>query len=170
MDEKNLDIYGNDAISWSRPLGELEQFESGPNASTWLATTNPDGRPHLTGVGALWHEGRFYVVSGPETRKSRNLAANASCAISLSLPTIDLVIEGTARRVTDVATLERLAQRYRDQGWEATVEGDAFTAPYSAPSAGTPPWYLYEIQPETAYGVATKEPYGATRWRLGTES
>jgi hypothetical protein len=167
MDEKNLDIYGNDPIPWSRPLGELEQFVAGPDASTWLATTDPDGRPHLAGVGALWHDGRFYVVSGPGTRKSRNLAENRRCAISVSLPTIDLVIEGSARRVTDDATLERLAQRFRDQGWEATVDGDAFTAPYSAPSAGPPPWYLYEIEPETAYGVTTKEPYGAMRWRLG---
>jgi hypothetical protein len=166
MDEKNLDIYGHEPIPWSRPLAELEQFEAGPNASTWLATTNPEGRPHLTGVGALWHDGRFYIVSGPTTRKSRNLADRPSCSISVSLASIDLVIEGSARRVTDDPTLQRLAQRYRDQGWEPTVDGDAFTAPYNAPSAGPPPWYLYEIIPTVAYGVATKEPFGATRWRF----
>jgi hypothetical protein len=164
--EKNLDIYGSPPIPWARPLAELRSFVGGPHASTWLATTRPDGRAHLAGVGALWHDGAFYIVSGPGTRKSRNLAENGSCAISVSLPTIDLVIEGRARRVTDSATLERLAQRYRDQGWVPTVEGDAFTAPYSAPSAGPPPWYLYEIRPEVAFGVATEEPYGAMRWRF----
>jgi hypothetical protein len=46
------------------------------------------------------------------------------------------------------------------------VEGDAFTAPYSAPSTGPPPWYLYRFTFHTAFGVATAEPYGATRWRF----
>jgi hypothetical protein len=46
------------------------------------------------------------------------------------------------------------------------VSGDAFTAPYSAPSAGPPPWFLYEVVPITAFGVATTEPGGAMRWRF----
>ncbi len=45
-------------------------------------------------------------------------------------------------------------------------EGDAFTAPYSAPSAGPPPWHLYRFTFHTAFGVAGEEPYGATRWRF----
>ena len=44
------------------------------------------------------------------------------------------------------------------------VDGDAFTAPFSAPSAGPPPWYLYRLTLHTAVGVATAEPHGATRW------
>ena len=46
-------------------------------------------------------------------------------------------------------------------------EGDAFTAPYSAPSAGPPPWHLYRFTFHTAVGVAGEEPHGATRWRFG---
>jgi hypothetical protein len=68
--------------------------------------------------------------------------------------------------VTDPATLERLAAAYRESGWEPTVEGEGFTAPYNAPSAGPPPWDLYELGAETAYGVANEEPYGASRWRF----
>ena len=166
MDEKNLDIYGSAPIPWSRPLEALERFEAGPGQATWLATTRPDGRPHLAGVGALWLDGTFYFTSGAGTRKSRNLAANPNCAISVSLPGIDLVVEGTAERVTDDATLHRLAAAYEAQGWEPTVEGDAFTAEYSAPSAGPPPWDLYVVRLTTAFGVATAEPYGATRWRF----
>jgi hypothetical protein len=79
---------------------------------------------------------------------------------------IDLVLEGEATRVTDRPTLEALAARYRESGWPTEVEGDAFTAPYSAPSAGPPPWYLYRFSFDTAFGVATAEPYGATRWRF----
>jgi hypothetical protein len=166
MDLTNLDIYGNPPIPWSRPLALLETFEAGPNAGTWLSTVDAEGRVHAAGVGALWLDGRFYVVSGPGTRKSRNLAANPSCAISVSLQGIDLVVEGMAERVTDDATLQRLARRYNDQGWPASVKDAAFTADYSAPSAGPPPWYVYEITPTVAFGVATAEPHGATRWRF----
>jgi hypothetical protein len=71
-----------------------------------------------------------------------------------------------ATRVTDEATLRKLAERYAAQVWPATVADGTLTAPYSAPSAGPAPWDLYAVKPATAYGVATAEPYGATRWRF----
>ena len=49
------------------------------------------------------------------------------------LRVIDLVLDGEAHRVADAPTLERLAAVYRTGGWPAEVEGDAFTAPLSAP-------------------------------------
>lgn len=165
----NLDGYGNAALPWSRARDLLEAgaSEQRPASSYFLGTIRPDGRPHSAGVGALWFDGDFYIVSGPGTQKSRNLAANPACTISASLSGMDLVLEGGASRVTDRATLETLAARYReDGGWPAEVEGDAFTAPYSAPSAGPPPWHLYRFTIQTAYGVAGAEPYGATRWRF----
>jgi hypothetical protein len=166
MDQKNLDIYGSDPIPWSRPLEQLESFEAGPGNGIWLSTTRPDGRPHVAGVGAVWLDGAFYFTSGAATRKSRNLAANPSCVMSVSLPGIDLVVEGTATRVTDEATLKRLAEEYASQGWSPTVQDGAFTADFSAPSAGPPPWNLYVITPTVAFGVATAEPFGAMRWRF----
>ncbi|MGH2472713.1 MAG: pyridoxamine 5'-phosphate oxidase family protein, partial [Candidatus Limnocylindria bacterium] len=110
--------------------------------------------------------GKIYFVSGTRTRKSRNLAANPSCAFSVSLTGIDLVIEGTAIRVADRPTLLRLAKRYAAQGWPASVSGAALTAEYSAPSAGPPPWNLYVVRPSTVFGVASGDPRGATRWRF----
>jgi len=166
MDQKNLaDLYGLDLIPWSRALEALESAE--PRTQTpFLATTRPDGRPHVAAVGALWDGGKVYFVSGSGTRKSRNLAQNANCVMSMSLTGIDLVIEGTAAKVTDELTLERLAKRYADQGWPATVKDGAFTYEYSAPSAGPPPWDLYALTPMTVFGVLTVEPGGATRWRF----
>jgi hypothetical protein len=32
--------------------------------------------------------------------------------------------------------------------------------------AGPPPWHLYLFTFHTAFGVATAEPHGATRWRF----
>ena len=162
---RNLDRYGSPALEWSRARDALAN--PSPSDRFFLGTVGPDGRPHAAGVGALWVDGDFYVVSGPGTRKSRNLAANPACTISAALRGIDLVFEGEATRVTDGSTLERLAALYRERGWPAPVEGDAFTAPYSAPSAGPPPWHLYRFTFQTAFGVAGEEPYGATRWRFG---
>jgi hypothetical protein len=76
------------------------------------------------------------------------------------------VLDGAAARVTDASTLERLAGRYRDGGWPAEVDGTALTAPYSAPSAGPPPWHLYRFTVHAAVGVATAAPHGAARWRF----
>ncbi len=166
MDQKNLaDLYKLDPIPWSVALDALESAEA-QKQTPFLATTRPDGRPHVAGVGAIWDNGKIYVVSGPETRKSRNLARNPICAISMSLTGIDLVIEGKAVRVTDAATLERLAKRYGEQGWPAKVKDGAFTYDYSAPSAGPPPWHLYEVTPTTVFGVLSAEPGGAMRWRF----
>ena len=161
--QTNLDIYGAETIPWSRAR---EQLEVDAHRSWWLATVRPDGRPHATAVGALWVDGELYFTTGPATRKGRNLAANPYCVITVSLESLDLVVEGTAARVTDQATLHRVAERYAAQGWPAKVSDGALTAEYSAPSAGPPPWNLYAVTPTTAFGVATAEPWGATRWQF----
>jgi general stress protein 26 len=167
MEQTNLaDLYGLEPIPWSRALEALESADS-RNQTHFLATTRPDGRPHVAAVGALWDGGTFYFVSGAGTRKSRNLAENPNCVISVSLTGIDLVVEGMATIVRDEPTLQRLAERYGAQGWPATVKDGAFTHEYSAPSAGPPPWDLYVLAPVTAFGVLTTEPGGATRWRFG---
>jgi Pyridoxamine 5'-phosphate oxidase len=164
MDQTNLDIYGHPPIPWSRAEQQLEA--PGEDTRHYLATVRPDGRPHVAGIGALWVDGKFYFVSGPGTRKSQNLAGRPDCVLTVALPDLDLVVEGTATKVTDGPTLQRLAKRYDAQGWPATVKDGAFTAPYSAPSAGPAPWNLYEFTPRTAFGVATAEPHGATRWEF----
>ena len=166
MQQKNLaDLYNLEPVPWSRALEALDATE--PRARlTDLATTRPDGRPHLAGVGAVWQDDKVYFVSGPGTRKSRNVDENPAVAIAFSLSGMDLVVEGNARRVTDEPTLQRLAERYAREGWPTRVLDGAFTYDYSAPSAGPPPWYLYEVEPVTAFGVLSAEPGGATRWRF----
>jgi len=168
MHEQNLDIYGHEPIPWSRALKQLESLvrDEGHERTCWLATTDPDGRPHLAAVGAIWVDGKFYFVSGPRLRKSRNLVANPRCAVSVSLGDIDVVVEGTARKVSDQAVLERVANLSASTGWPARASGGAITAEFSAPSAGRGPWDLYAVTPAVAVGVATKEPHGATRWRF----
>lgn len=166
IETKNLDIYGNAALPWSRAHDQLSVTPTPIDFTYFLGTVRPDSRPHATGIGATWHDGDFYITSNPKARKARNLAANPACTLSVRLEGIDVVMEGEATRITDQATLERIVKEYRDGGWPVEVQGDALTAPFSAPSAGKPPYYLYRFTFHTAFGVATKEPNGATRWRF----
>jgi hypothetical protein len=167
VETTNLDtIYGSQTIPWSRPRELLAVGSLGPDVTFVLGTVRPDGRPHAAGIGAAWYDGDLYFQTGPTTRKARNIAANPACTMFGSLPGMDLVFEGEAGRVADTATLEALAAVYRDGGWPVQVEGDAFTAPYSAPSAGPPPWHLFRLTAHTVFAVASAEPHGATRWRF----
>lgn len=163
----NLDRYDNPALPWARAEEALSVSMPSPAVTSFLGTVRPDGRPSAAGVGAVWLDGSLYFTSSPAARKARNLAQNPTCTFSVKLGGIDIVAEGEAGRVTDPDTLKRLAAIYWEAGWPAEVEGDAFTAPFNAPSAGPPPWHLYRMRVATVFGVATAEPYGATRWRFG---
>lgn len=162
---KNLDRYGSAELDWNRARAAMAVPSA--DVTYFLGTCRPDGTPHAAGIGAQWMDGDLYFPSGPATRKSRDLAVNPVCTISAHLPGIDLVLDGSAERVTDPETLERVAAGYRDDhGWPAQVERGTLTAPFSAPSAGPPPWHLYRFTFHTAVGVAGAEPFGATRWRF----
>jgi hypothetical protein len=161
---RNLDQYGSPELPWSRPRDVLVGDTPTADLTFFVATVRPDGRPHTAGVGAVWVDDALYFVGGPGTRRSRNLAANPACSVAVRLRGIDLVLEGDAHRVTDKSTLARVAAVYDTGGWPASVEGEALTAPFTAPSAGPPPWHLYRLTLHTAFGVAGAEPSGATRW------
>jgi hypothetical protein len=161
----NLDRYGNAALDWSRARDALAGDPSA-DLTYFLGTARPDGTPHAAGVGAQWLDGDLYLTSSPDARKARDLAVNPRCTISVRLPGIDLVLDGTAARVTAPETLEQVAAGYRAGGWPAEVDGDALTAPFSAPSAGPPPWQVYRFTFHKVVGVATAAPHGATRWRF----
>ncbi len=166
VEVKNLDRYGNDPMPWSRPRDLLIAPPEGSERRYFVGTATSEGVPHAARVGAIWVDGDLYFTSNPDTRKSRELAANPACTFSVSLEGVDVVLEGSATRVTTPSTLERVAARCREAGWPVEVDSDAFTAPFSAPSAGPPPWHLYRFTFHTAYGVGTVEPFAATRWRF----
>jgi effector-binding domain-containing protein len=164
----SIDGYGVAARDWGEAHRRLADSVA-LRERTFLSTASPDGRPHAVPVGALWLDGAWWFTSGPGTRKSKDLAADPRCVVSVALDGMDVVVEGRATRVTDEATLVRVAAVYSSQGWPASAvagDGAGFTAAYSAPSAGPPPWYLYRVDPEVVFGFGTAEPYGATRWQF----
>ncbi|MFI6098020.1 pyridoxamine 5'-phosphate oxidase family protein [Lentzea sp. NPDC051213] len=167
IETRNLDQYGAPVLQWTNAQDLLAKESASEDVPFFLNTVRPDGRPHSVGVGAVWFEDALHFVSGPDTRKSRNLAANPACTVSVRLTGLDLVLEGDAHRITDESTLDRVAARYREAGWPAEREGAALTAPYTAPSGGPPPWYVYRITLRSAHAVASAGPGGATRWTFG---
>jgi hypothetical protein len=174
MDAKNLaDLYDLPLMAWNRVEARLEQGltlepdSGGPNRhSCWLCTINPDGSPHVTGIGALWVEGAFWFETGEDTRKAKNLARDPRCTISVAVQEFDLVVDGSASKVTDFPTVAAMAERWKAGGWPCRVDdtGQALTADFSAPSAGPSPWFIYRITARAATALGTVEPGGATRW------
>ena len=96
------------------------------------------------------------------------LARDPRCALSVSTHEFDLVVEGTAERVTDPAIVAELASRWAAEGWQARPDdtGSALTAEFSAPSAGPPPWFVYRIAASAMTALRTTAPGGATRWTV----
>jgi PPOX class probable F420-dependent enzyme len=175
MDATNLaDLYDAPLVDWNRVQARLDQGlpqgpgGGGPDRHTcWLATIDPDGAPHVTGVGAMWTDGTFWFETGEHTRKGRNLARDPRCTLSVALSEYDVVIEGEANVVRDRETVARLAALWAVD-WPCRVDesGTALTADFSAPSAGPPPWLVYRITPRAATVLATTGSGGATRFTL----
>jgi hypothetical protein len=174
VEAKNLaDLYDLPLLEWRAIEARLAQDipqapgTGGPDRHTcWLATIDPDGSPHVTGIGAMWVDGAFWFVTGEHTRKGRNLARDPRCTLTISTHEFDLAVDGAATKVTDPATVSMMAKRFADDGWPARVDdtGQALTADYSAPSAGRPPWAVYRLTARHATALSTVEPGGATRW------
>lgn len=173
METRNLaELYDRPAFDWEVVVDRLDAGftqvpgTGGPDRHTcWLATIDPDGRPHLTAVGAVWVRGSFWFETGLGTRKSRNLARDPRCTLSLALRDLDLVVEAEAHVVTDPEVVAELAAVWQED-WPCEVDesGVTLTAPFSAPSAGPPPWHVFRLDAVRATALLTDEPGGATRW------
>jgi nitroimidazol reductase NimA-like FMN-containing flavoprotein (pyridoxamine 5'-phosphate oxidase superfamily) len=151
--------------SWATAWGHLE----GASATYWLATVRSNGVPHVMPVLAVWVDGRLFLCAGKGTRKAKNLALNARCVVTVEAEPIDLVVEGEAAKVRDAATLRRVADAYASTyDWHVTVRDGGFHDTEGAPTAGPPPYDVYEVMPTVAFGFGTDETFVPTRWRFAT--
>ena len=93
----------------------------------WVATTRPDGRPHVMAVWGLWLDGAFYFSTGRESRKARNLAANPYCVVCTERADEAVIVEGVASEATDPADLRRFAAAYKEKyHWEMDPEAGPY--------------------------------------------
>jgi nitroimidazol reductase NimA-like FMN-containing flavoprotein (pyridoxamine 5'-phosphate oxidase superfamily) len=132
----------------------------------WLATVRPDGRPHVMPLLAVWLDDALYFVAGAATRKAKNLAHNSHCVIAVATIDAHFVVEGKAMKVREEAKLQRVASVYASKyEWHVTVRDGAFYGD-GAPTAGPPPYEVYEVTPTIAFGFGTDETFSPTRWRF----
>jgi len=162
------------------PITELEPTFSSPDAVAapwatarqrlqdaeifWLSTVRPDGRPHVTPLIAAWLDGSLCFTTGPKERKAKNLALNASCVLTTGTNQLadglDIVVEGEAIRLTDVAILQRLV--------------DAFEAKYPEPfhftvhdgriGGGGGDILAFRVRMTKVLGFGRGATYSQTRW------
>jgi general stress protein 26 len=151
------------ATEWAEAQRQLEAAEI-----FWLSTVRSDGRLHVTPVIAAWHEGVLYFSTGTQEQKARNLAHDAHCALTTggnSLTAgLDLVVEGTARRVADPAVLEEMITAYETKyGPHITSPDGTFHGISDAIRKGHVA--AFAVAPATAYGFGRDEGvYSHTRW------
>jgi hypothetical protein len=174
METTNLaEAEGLPTIEWSVVEGQLADLLHDPDtpgrSTFWLTTLNPDGGPHVTSLGALWHDGSCWFQTGRGTVKARNVARDPRCALTVATKGFDVTIAGDARRVTEPEKVAEIAALWSASGWPAEPDesGTGITAPYNAPTLGPAPWFVYEVRPATATAVGTGDDgYGSTRWRF----
>jgi len=123
----------------------------------WLATVRSDARPHVMPVLAVWLDWALYFVAGSRSRKARNLALNPECVVTIEVDDAHLAIEGPAATLRDEATLHRIARAYAYKyGWSVRVQDTTFVGD-GAPTAGPPPYDVYELAPATIFALAPRK-------------
>ena len=164
--------YG-DASATPPPWAEIERLLSDAQLY-WIITVRTDGRPHAVPLVGVWQDGAFAFCTGPDEQKQRNLDGNAHVAVTTGTTGADgwnsgkdVVVEGTALRVTDPQALRTLAAawfaKYGDD-WRFDVRGEEFVE-RSASGGSTPGGaWVYRVAP--AKVIAFGGEHGQTTFRF----
>jgi nitroimidazol reductase NimA-like FMN-containing flavoprotein (pyridoxamine 5'-phosphate oxidase superfamily) len=145
---------------WSDAAHVLEQAEL-----YWLTTVRSDGRPHVTPLIGVVEDGMVHFCTGQREQKARNLEHSRHVALTTGNNTwaqgLDVVVEGTAVRVTDNDELQRLADAYEAKygsAWHFDVGDGVF-------DTGHDPAAVFRIEPAKVLAFA-KEPHAQTTYRF----
>ena len=116
----------------------------------WIATTRPDGRPHVMVIWGVWLNNEFWLSTGRTSRKARNLAANRHCVVCNEDAAQAVVVEGVAEIVDDKAVLEPMFAAYQKK-YKMDIR-----------DMGEP---VFRVRPAVVFGLYEKK-FGetATRW------
>lgn len=132
----------------------------------WIASVRGDGRPHVTPLVAIWHDDALAFCTGADEQKALNIRDNAHVALTTGRNSwnrgLDVVVEGEARRVSDDAHLEGLAEAWSkkwDGRWQFEVRNGNFVA---EPEGHI---LVFEVQPTRVMAYA-KGDFGVTRYQF----
>jgi len=130
----------------------------------WITTVREDGRPHVTPLIGLWHDGALHFCTGLREQKFRNLEHNDRVAMTTGTNTwaqgLDVVVEGTTTQITDNAELQRIADAYvakYGEVWRFTVGDGVFDDDTGGPAA------VFRIKASKMLAFA-KEPHAQTTY------
>jgi len=140
----------------------------------WIITVRADGRPHAVPLVGVWHDGAFAFCTGAEEQKQRNLDANPHVAVTTGSTGAhgwdsgkDVVLEGTAVRVTTADELQELADawatKYGDD-WRFEVRGDEFVEISDSGGGSGGGARVYRVAP--AKVMAFGDGHGQTTYRF----
>ncbi len=148
--------------SWPDALRTLAEAEL-----YWLTTVQMSGRPLVTPLIGVLDENAVHFVTGFDEQKARNLEHNPQVAVTTGQNAwaggLDVVVEGSAVRVTDGATLQRLAEKFEAKygsDWHFDVADDAFVS-------AEQPAAMFRVEPHKVLAFA-KQPHAQTAYRLAT--
>ena len=159
-----MDVRFGDPAASAPPWSEVERLLTDAELY-WLTTVRADGRPHVTPLVGVWHEGAFAFCTGVGEQKHVNLEQSPLVAITTGTngwkAGTDVVVEGTAVRVTGRDRLLPLADAWilkygEDWAWDADDEG--FTD-----GDGSRPW-VYVVAPSKVIAFG-KDPHAQTTYR-----
>ena len=107
-------------------------------------------------VIGIWIDGAMHVVAGEGTRKGRGLAADDRCVIattSTTLPSLDIVIEGHAERLTDDATVRHVTEFLVGAQLAARGRGHEVYGPHGLDRRPATAYAIYRIVPTRVFGL-----------------
>lgn len=90
----------------------------------WMATTRPDGRPHVVPRWGVWVDGRLWYDGAPTTVHVRNITDNPSCTLHLEDGWKVVIVDGTSTPAAPPGAdfgarlAAAFAQKYADRGYE----------------------------------------------------
>jgi len=141
-------------LSWDELVAAVQAAGEG----VYLATTGPDGRPHVAWVSPGFADERMWISTFASSQKAYNLRHHPDVAMTCAAtPEANVLIRGTARLVDDPA---ETARRWAD-GVLPYDPGAFFSGP------DDPEALFVEIRP-TMGSIHALAPGPTARWRLGT--
>lgn len=152
---------GTTSTEWDDTLRVIETAEL-----FWVTTIRSDASPHVTPLVAVWFEDALHFCTGVNQQKALNVYDNAHVALTTGRNSwdrgLDVVVEGEATRVSDDATLSRLAKAWNkkwDGRWRYEVRDGYFD------QEGTEPVVVFAVKPSRVMAFA-KGDFKVTRYQF----
>lgn len=139
-------------VEWPEVEGRLRAARSG-----WLASTRPDGRPHVAPVWFVWNGREVHYQTSRRSRKGLNVAIQPWTVFHLGNGEDVLIAEGESLEVSDPNQLAEIGQRYGDKYVEP-VTGER------APLGGSADDVVYRLVPERILAWSYGNVASRTEW------